>query len=319
MPELPEVERVRLTLKPIVGRRITRIQIHRADVIHPFESTRRPNRASLSRSLLTGAMIATLKRHGKQLAICAAPPSIDDQDKTTRHIGTSTPNSKSPQIASACFCVHLGMTGALTHQPASTAGPNRSKAQSTDWPKLAPHTHVVWHLDDGSRLLFRDPRRFGGIWPFPSLADLMRTRWGKLGPDATLIKPTDLQKRLTSTGRGLKSVLLDQGVIAGLGNIYVDELLFKTSQHPLKPANTLDRAQVKDLALKMKRLLTNAIKAGGSTLRDYIDGQGKKGGFQNQHQVYGRGGKPCCNCKTDLEKLIVSGRSTVFCPRCQYW
>ena len=305
MPELPEVERVRLTLSPIIGRRITRVSIRRSDVIHL--STNGENKKSnrqLACLLLSGATIKSIQRHGKQLAINTV----------------ENPKQKSSDNASGCFCVHLGMTGALTHQLASTRQANGKTIKpvgETQRPTLAAHTHVIWKLDDGSRLLFRDPRRFGGIWPFSSFADLARTRWGKLGPDATKIKPVKLHQRLTSTGRALKAVLLDQHVIAGLGNIYVDELLFKSNLHPETPANTLSETKVHHLVVNMRQILKAAIQAGGSSVRDYVDGLGKTGGFQNQHQVYGRGGKPCNGCNTELLRLVVAGRSTVFCPKCQ--
>ncbi len=115
----------------------------------------------------------------------------------------------------------------------------------------------------------------------------------------------------------IKAALLDQHVVAGLGNIYVDELLFACGLSPARPADTLTREQVRTLVRRMRTLLRRAIEAGGSTFRDYVDGMGGKGEFQQQHRVYGRGGEPCQRCRAVLTTIQVAGRTTVFCPQCQ--
>jgi formamidopyrimidine-DNA glycosylase len=174
----------------------------------------------------------------------------------------------------------------------------------------------VWRLDDGSRLLFRDPRRFGGLWALPTRGALDR-RWATLGPDALSINARSLGNRLDTTTRDLKAALLDQGVVAGLGNIYVDEALFLARLHPLTPASSHSRSEVGRLATAIRTILRRAISDGGSTLRDYVDAQGRPGRRQLSHAVYARAGKPCIRCSATLIGSRVAQRGTVICPQCQ--
>ena len=195
------------------------------------------------------------------------------------------------------FYIHLGMTGRLS-------------VDAPDAP-LAAHTHL--ELDLGpDRLRFRDPRRFGGFW------------WlGKespddgMGPEPLDLRATELLGRLQHTTRAVKSALLDQRVIAGLGNIYVDEALHAAGIHPLTPSNRLTAAQVGRLSRAIKATLRRAIRHRGSTLRDYVDADGTAGGFQRLHRVYDRSGHPCTRCRRAIERIVVCGRSTHFCSRCQ--
>jgi len=281
MPVLPEVEHLRRTLEPhLLGRRVTGATLHRRDVARPFTG-RRIRRADL----LHGQRIVALHRRGKQLAIEGA--------------------------AGGVVCVHLGMTGQLRRVA--------SRARLAD----ASHVHCTWRIASDSpetpsdRLVFRDPRRFGGMWLFPSMGALRDVRWASLGPDALTIDVWALHARLIRTSRGLKAALLHQGVIAGLGNIYVDEVLFHVGLHPLTPADSLETGQVESLCNGIRTILGRAINAGGSTLRDYVDADGTGGGFAAGHLVYGRARLPCRHCRTRLEGLRIAQRSTVFCPRCQ--
>ena len=182
---------------------------------------------------------------------------------------------------------------------------------------LDKHTHVVWHFESGHSAAFRDPRRFGGVWVHDDLDQLTTTRWCPLGPDALTISVEQLAVALEGSKRPLKAALLDQFTIAGLGNIYVDELLFQSRLHPLTHAARLKLPHIARLVELMHPLLRRAIDAGGSTLRDYADARGQAGGFQHLHQVYGRGGQPCVICATLLSSLSLAGRTTVFCPSCQ--
>jgi len=281
VPELPEVEQVRRSLAAhVIGRRIVRVELCRSDVVD-FGNKKRHAAKAMRGALLEGHVIGSIDRHGKQLAVLS-----DDE-------------------ASPALCIHLGMTGSMAHLT----------------PPLVPgakkHTHVVWHLDNGRVISFHDPRRFGGVWCFPNRAALVASRWRCLGDDALSIEPATLHARLSRTTRGLKAALLDQTVVAGLGNIYVDELLFARGLHPRRRANRLKRESVEHLVLAMRDLLTRAIASGGSTLRNYVDADGLAGGFQFEHRVYGRGGKQCCECQTSLRIQQIAGRTTVYCPRCQ--
>ena len=289
MPELPEVQTVVDTLRPnMVGRKIVAVNLLRLDMLEPH-GVDLPAR-------LMGRTIRAIERRGKRIIF-----TLDDTHR---------------------FFIHLGMSGRLTiHSPADAQ---------------AAHTHLILDVAAADRfgtkrasgkkktlngesveappiqLRFRDPRRFGGIW------------WmGKdqcdsgMGPEPLEVQPRQLADRLARTTRAIKNALLDQRLIAGLGNIYVDESLFEAGIHPLKAANELSFAQVKKLTTAIKSTLRRAIRHRGSTLRDYRDAQGKAGGFQSLHRVYGRAGKLCAVCRTSIERIVLGGRSTHFCPKCQ--
>lgn len=235
------------------------------------------------RSLLVRrGVVMDVLRHGKQLAL-----AYDDGRRV---------------------CVHLGMSGSLTVRDQG-AKPRALRGA---------HEHVVWRLDDGGELVFRDPRRFGGVWVFDGEAALLAARWSKLGPDALTVTAKQLVAALSrKRGGAIKAALLDQRVVAGMGNIYADEALFRCGLWPTTPAGSLSGAQVADLVRSCRAVLREAIRCKGSSLRDYVDGNGDRGGFQARHKVYGRSGKPCVVCATPLHTLTVAGRTTVACPRCQ--
>jgi formamidopyrimidine-DNA glycosylase len=138
-----------------------------------------------------------------------------------------------------------------------------------------------------------------------------------MGPEPLAMRTAQLAKKLSRTTRAIKNALMDQSVVAGLGNIYVDESLFDARLHPLTPANTLTSAETALLTKSIKRVLRRAIRHRGSTLRDYADADGNAGAFQRLHRVYDRKGKPCPRCKTAIERIVLGGRSTHFCPKCQ--
>lgn len=197
------------------------------------------------------------------------------------------------------FYVHLGMSGRLTVEP------HRSPR--------AKHTHCVIELD-GAEIHFRDPRRFGGIW-WLAKADVDAD--DQLGPEPLTLSTNELLRRLARTKRAIKNVLLDQRVIAGLGNIYADESLFEAGIHPLRRADRVTSDEVSRLNRAIKKTLRRAIRHKGSTLRDYRGADGRSGKFQQLHRVYDRKGKPCARCKTPVERIVLGGRSTHFCPVCQ--
>lgn len=292
MPELPEVENVRRTLANlIIGRTITSVNRRRRDVVHGPAS---------DRDLMLGHRISKTMRHGKQIAV----------------LGTTVPTA--PQ---RCVCIHLGMSGSLRLVRLRPEGrPSRTASGPRSHHRVChddSHVHIVWGLDNGDCIRFRDPRRFGGIWTYPGLNQLLEERWRDLGPDALTIQPSILYQRLHRTQRGIKAALLDQNVIAGLGNIYTDELLFRCHLNPLTASRDLKLNEVQRLVRCMRRLLSRATAEGGSTLRDYVDGHGNPGRFQTGHQVYGRAGELCQNCHEMLQKIQVAGRTTVYCPSCQ--
>ena len=164
---------------------------------------------------------------------------------------------------------------------------------------------------------FIDPRRFGGLWTFNSRERLLSDRWGALGPDAASIDPDLMSERLKGRSKGLKSSLLDQAVVAGLGNIYVDEALFRSRLHPRQPAGSLKRVEIERLTESVVGILHLAIKQGGSTIHTWADLSGHPGGFSTQHQVYGRAGEMCITCGQSLSTALVAQRTTVWCSKCQ--
>lgn len=231
--------------------------------------------------LQRAGVITDVLRHGKQLAL-----ACDDGRRV---------------------CVHLGMSGSLQVSPVS------SKQR-----KAASHEHVAWILDDGSQLVFRDPRRFGGVWVFEDHDTLVAKRWSKLGVDALALTTRDLHAALGRKRRSaIKATLMDQSVVAGLGNIYVDEVLFRCGVWPGTPGSELDGDKVACLVAEVRKVLRDAIRFRGSSLRDYVDGNGRRGNFQARHKVYGRAGQACVVCDAALESFVLAGRTTVACPSCQ--
>ena len=199
--------------------------------------------------------------------------------------------------------VHLGMTGQLLWAP-------------KDQP-FAAHTHLCLEFAGHTRQLrFVDPRRFGNVWIAGAGG-----RW--IGPVPAPLGPEPLEMtvpqfvRLCQRRRTVKSLLLDQKMIAGIGNIYCDEALFRAGIHPAKRADQLDRPAVMRLRRAVRAVLREAIQARGSTIRDYRQSDGSSGRFQGRHKVYGRAGLPCHRCRGKINRMVVAGRGTYYCTRCQ--
>jgi formamidopyrimidine-DNA glycosylase len=200
--------------------------------------------------------------------------------------------------------VHLGMTGQLTVVGAAE-------------PRVA-HTHLVFGLEGGRELRFRDIRRFGSATLLAGREALEAFFAARgLGPEPFDLPAAYWRQRLAATRRCLKAVLLDQGVVAGVGNIYADESLFRARLHPARPACDLDAAAADRLRRAVAAVLCRAIDRRGSSIRDYVGGSGLRGGFQEEFQVYGRTGEPCPRCGTPIACTRLAGRSSHFCPRCQ--
>ena len=201
------------------------------------------------------------------------------------------------------FLVHLGMTGRLL-----VASPE------VPWP---PHTHAVLTLSDGRELRFVDPRRFGRlsvVHPEPSAAG------GYTGPGAepTTITPDAFARLFRGRKLAIKAALLNQSLLHGVGNIYADESLFRAAIRPRRAAGRLSRAELDRLRGALQAVLARAIELGGSSVSDYVDAAGVRGFFQLEHKVYGRAGEPCRDCQAPLRKIIVGGRTTVYCAKCQH-
>jgi formamidopyrimidine-DNA glycosylase len=200
---------------------------------------------------------------------------------------------------------HLGMSGQLVVAPAKE--PPR------------PHTHLTFALGrGGEQLRFTDIRRFGSATLFagPEEVEQFFERSG-LGPEPFDLDPKYWRDRLAATWRNLKAVLLDQRVVAGVGNIYADESLFSARLHPSLTGHDLSAAEARRLRESVAAVLTRAIEKRGSSIRNYIGGSGLKGEYQDEFLVYGRTGEPCVRCRRPIERIVLAGRSTHFCPRCQ--
>ncbi len=195
--------------------------------------------------------------------------------------------------------VHLRMTGSFGFAPTS-------------------HERAVLELDDGSRLVYRDVRRFG-TWLVLDGEDAASYLAAKNGPEPLGPRFTTkwLAARLAQRRAALKTVLLDQRIVAGLGNIYADEALWRAQLNPLRPANGLTPEEVRRLHRAIRAALRRGIERQGSTLRDYATPDGSSGVMQEEFRVYGREGEPCPRCRTPIARARVGGRGTWFCPRCQ--
>jgi formamidopyrimidine-DNA glycosylase len=286
MPELPEVETVRQGLKPaLTGATLTRVEARRPDLRFPLPD------GFVQR--LTGAKVLELTRRAKYLL---AP--LDRGDT---------------------LVMHLGMTGRFEVEGADKqVRPGVFHYAPPSDPK---HAHVVFETDRGCRITYSDPRRFG-FMDLIATDKLAEHPWfAKMGPEP--LGPdfnTDvLVRAFKDRKQGPKTLLLDQRVVAGLGNIYVCEALHRSHISPLKPAGGIKRAKLAGLVEAIKAVLAEAVEAGGSSLRDYAGTGGELGYFQHRFRVYDREGEPCPTpgCKGTIERVAQAGRSTFFCPVCQ--
>jgi formamidopyrimidine-DNA glycosylase len=233
---------------------------------------------------LPGMRISDVTRMGK--FICVAVEPVE---------------SRPAQPSRVYLIVHLGMTGKLT--VISSAEP------------VAPHTHVFFALDDGRELRYTDPRRFGRMLLVEESG--LPAFVGRLGKEPLEITAEEFCEYFESRGARVKALLLDQSVLRGIGNIYADESLFRARLHPARIAEKLSREELLLLHRKMRDVLTEAILSRGSSISDYVDSEGRQGSFQFRHRVYQRDGKPCYRCRATIRRVIVAGRSSHFCPRCQ--
>jgi formamidopyrimidine-DNA glycosylase len=286
MPELPEVE----TIAQGLARRVT------GDVIESIWLGRKPeplkSPAREIAATVENTRIAGVRRMGKHI--------VFDLEKNRAARKASSANKNSPakfRQPSSQFIVHLGMTGRL----------QVCEAQS-DIPK---HTHAIAKLASGRELRFVDPRRFGRL----SVAhagdfETVGTEPLEIGLDRFI---SLFEGRKTP----IKSALLNQKLLRGVGNIYADESLFRAGIRPRRRASTITREQFAKLHAAVKEVLKEAIALGGSSINDYVDADGEEGFFQLQHRVYGREGEPCLVCKTPIKRIVIAGRSSHYCPHCQ--
>ena len=281
MPELPEVETVVRGLRQsILGRRVISITLGKTDFIddpHALEQQ------------LPGRVIESVDRHGKFMLLRLSP--------VHGRVWPPPEGAASP----ASLLVHLGMTGQIGASPA---------AQPSE-----KHTHVRLLLDDGRELRYVDPRRFGRIAFLTEsmLADELL----KSGADPLEVSAEEFAARITTRNSRIKSLLLDQRVLRGVGNIYADESLWRAKIHPARSGTKISKVEAEHLRRMLLEVLKEAIALRGSTISDFLDAAGQPGGYQLHHQAYGREGEACFRCAAIIRRGIVVGRSSFFCPTCQ--
>ncbi|MCC7252792.1 bifunctional DNA-formamidopyrimidine glycosylase/DNA-(apurinic or apyrimidinic site) lyase [Hyphomicrobium sp.] len=295
MPELPEVETVRMGLEPVLtGQTFARVTTHRADLRFPFPEN--------FAKRLTGARVMRLERRAKYLIA---------------HLSTGE-----------ALLMHLGMTGRFHVQAKGEAVAHLLGDYEYETGAQPKHMHAVFDMRGGARVTYADPRRFGYMLLVPDaeLAEHALMRGLGVEPLSDDLTPAYLARRAVGRRSDLKAFLMDQRIVAGLGNIYVCEALFLAQLRPSRPASVLATRGGKPtvhatrLAAGIKAVLKAAIAAGGSTLRDYRQADGSTGAFQNTFQVYGREGEPCVRpgCRGIVRRSTQAGRSSFYCPVCQH-
>lgn len=282
MPELPEVETVRRGLMPVMeGKKILMADIRRPDLRWPF-----PENMS---ERLTGKKVKQLRRRSKYILA-----DLDSEET---------------------LIIHLGMSGRMLISSAVKDG----FYPPIDTPEK--HDHVIIDMEGGIRIAFNDARRFGAMDLSTTQTLAQHKLLTSLGPEpfGNEFNEEYLAKRLENKKSPIKTALLDQGIIAGLGNIYVCEVLFRTQIPPKTPSNDLTRPDVIKLVPAIRDVLNEAIDAGGSTLKDHRQADGELGYFQHNFKVYGREDAPCIRegCEGTIERIVQSGRSTFYCNQCQ--
>lgn len=316
MPELPEVEIVRRRLHPrLVGRTVTGLVVD-DDLVSP------QSEAELQ-DLLVGRVVTDTGRRGKWLLLELDAPDADPAPAASAGPAPGEPASSERRAEPApgtpvhpcsrasldgrpgvVAIIHLRMTGRLLFAP-----------EAEDLGRRPRFTITV---DDGTRLLFFDMRRFGRIWAFTpeDAAYFLDSRVGvePLGDEFTV---DHLRAQLKGRRAPLKSVLLDQRRLAGVGNIYADEALFRARLHPLRPAGSIGPREARRLHAAIRETLELGISHEGSSVESFVDPAGARGRFQTILNVYQRTGQPCHACGTPIERVVVGGRGTHFCPRCQ--
>jgi formamidopyrimidine-DNA glycosylase len=287
LPELPEVETVRLGIAPALeGRTITHAETRRGDLRRPFPKG--------FAARLAGRTVKRLRRRAKYI--------LADLD------------------SGETLVIHLGMSGRMTVQAAGKAAKKIGTYVHDIGEGLSKHDHVVLETDAPARILFNDHRRFGlmDLVPTDRLEDDKLFKDIGIEPLSPGFNARHLATALDGKKTPIKSALLDQRVVAGLGNIYVSEALFRSHISPKRLAGSLKPEEIGRLVPAIKKVLRDAIKAGGSSLRDHARPDGELGMFQHRFLVYDREGQPCkLGCRDTVKRIVQAGRSTFYCPKCQ--
>jgi formamidopyrimidine-DNA glycosylase len=285
MPELPEVETIARGLaKRVAGDVIDSVWL--GSKPEPLKSP-----ASEIARTLESARIADVRRVGKHIVFDLENRGRKFSPASKRVAG----KSGHPTLTTAQWIVHLGMTG-------------RMLVCNPDDP-VEKHTHAIARLASGRELRFVDPRRFGRL----SVAREFQAP----GSEPLEVELDRFDKLFRGRKTPIKSALLNQKLLSGVGNIYADESLFRAGIRPRRRAASLNRESLRRLYLSVQEVLKEAIELGGSSVSDYVGADGEEGFFQLQHRVYGREGKPCLVCKAPIKRVVIAGRSSHYCPKCQ--
>jgi formamidopyrimidine-DNA glycosylase len=295
MPELPEVE----TIARGLAKRVSGDVIESVWLGSKPEPLKSP--AGEMASTLERKRIAGVRRVGKHIVFDLEANGVARAPSPAKAGGKSKPGARKagvgarPTPGSAQWIVHLGMTGRMMVCEPQV--------------EMAKHTHAVLRLASGRELRFVDPRRFGRL----------SVTHGFQAPGS---EPLEVElERFVRLFRGrktpIKSALLNQKLLSGVGNIYADESLFRAGIRPRRRAASLTREDLRRLYLAVQEVLKEAIALGGSSISNYVDADGEEGFFQLQHRVYGREGEPCLVCKTPIKRVVIAGRSSHYCPKCQ--
>jgi len=287
MPELPEVETIARGLRQsILGRRILSVTLGKTDFIDD---------PSALEQHLPGRRIAAVERYGKFMLLRLGQPD------TTESSLSSAGGAANGDSVAGSLLVHLGMTGHIAPFPA--AKPHEK------------HTHVCFLLDDGRELRYTDARRFGRMAYLEGSA--LEEELQEFGADPLVVSAEEFVAQVRGHRARIKALLLDQGVLRGVGNIYADESLWRARIHPARLGSRLTKKEAERLHHALRDILEKAIVLRGSSISDFLDAEGAPGEYQRHHRAYGREGKRCYRCGTLVRRAIVAGRSSYFCPRCQ--
>lgn len=292
MPELPEVEVTRRELEPkLLGRTI-------AHVVTTAQSYFFVSKVALLRTRLMGRRAEHLQRQGKYLVL-----ELDDGSRLLLHLGMTGQLFFSGDPSLRLLSALRGVTLSPEQQTAAGFTPDA-------------HTHLVLSFRDaGPQLYFRDVRKFGKVEWLARGAH--SARLDKLGVDALTACGADLYRAAHKRKVAIKTVLLDQAVLAGVGNIYADEALFLAGVHPVRRANRVKPAECDAIVSAVQRVMLRSIETGGSSISDYVRPDGDRGRYQDERRVYAREDEPCFVCATPIERRVLGQRSTHFCPTCQ--
>lgn len=280
MPELPEVESIKLQLqKYIIGHTIESIQVNWLKTF------------PLDKEKVIGSKIIDVRRFGKVLV-------VDFENGNA-------------------LIIHIKMTGQLVYRgPNLKITPTLSKKIYGGVP--GKHTHIIFHLDKEGILYYNDIRKFGWMKVLKSTEIKTLAILNKMGPEPLTTLSLDLFKEiLKKSSRSIKVVIMDQERIAGVGNIYANDALYLSGINPIRKANSLTNIEEEKLFKAIEEVLRRGIKAGGASENTFVTPDGTEGSYQDISLVYGKKGLPCANCKTEIERIVIGGRGTFFCPKCQ--